>query len=46
MEDIGFIGDNKIFINQSLCPYYSVPWLESKAVLNMAKISRIMEQQK
>ena len=24
MEDIGLTGDNKVFINHSLCPYYSV----------------------
>ena len=46
MEAVGLIGDNKIFINHSLCSYYSESWLESKALLNMAKISKVMEQQK
>ena len=33
MKDIGLIGDNKVFINHSLCPYYLALWSESKALL-------------
>ena len=29
------IGDNKVFINHSSCPYYCVLWSESKALLIM-----------
>ena len=26
MEDIGLTGDNNVFVNHSLCPYYRVLW--------------------
>ena len=26
MKDIGLTGDNKVFINHSLCPYYCLLW--------------------
>ena len=42
MEDIGLTGDNKVFINHSLCPYYRVLWSKSKVLLNMGKIIRLM----
>ena len=42
MEDIGLTGDNKVFINHSLCPYYRVLWSKSKVLLNMGKINRLM----
>ena len=42
MEDIRLTGDNKVFINHSLCPYYRVLWSKSKVLLNMGKISRLM----
>ena len=42
MEDTGFTGDNKVFINHSLCPYYRVLWSKSKVLLNMGKINRLM----
>ena len=42
MEDIGLTGDNKVFINHSLCPYYRVLWSKSKLLLNMGKIIRLM----
>ena len=35
MKDIGLIGDIKVFINHSSCPYYCVLWLESKALFIM-----------
>ena len=42
MEDIGLAGDNKVFINHSLCPYYRVLWSKSKVLLDMGKINRLM----
>ena len=42
MEDIGLTGDNKVFINHSLCPYYRVLWSKSKDLLNMGKINGLM----
>ena len=42
MEDIGLTGDNKVFINHSLCPYYRVLWSKPKVLLNMGKINRLM----
>ena len=42
VEDIGLTGDNKVFINHSLCPYYRVLWSKSKVLLNMGKINRLM----
>ena len=42
MKDIGLIGDNKVFINHSLCPYYRVLWSKPKVLLNMGKINRLM----
>ena len=42
MEDIGLTGDNKVFINHSLCPYYHILWSKSKVLLNMGKINRLM----
>ena len=42
MEDIGLTGDNKFFINHSLCPYYRVLWSKAKVLLNMGKINRLM----
>ena len=38
MEDIQLIGDNKIYINQSLCPYYRMLWSKSKSQHRMGKI--------
>ena len=42
MEDIGLTGDNKVFVNHSLCPYYRVLWSKSKVLLNMGKINRLI----
>ena len=42
MEDIGLTGNNKVFINHSLCPYYHVLWSKSKALLNMGKTNRLI----
>ena len=30
MVDVQLTGDNKTYINQSLCPYYRILWSESK----------------
>ena len=35
-------GDNKIFINYSLCRCYRVLWSKSKVLLNMGKFNRLM----
>ena len=42
MEDIGLTGDNKVFINHSLRPYYRVLWSKSKVLPSMGKINRLM----
>ena len=42
MEDIGLTGDNKFFVNYSVCPYYHVLYSKSKVLLNMVKINRLM----
>ena len=42
MEDIGLTGDNKGFINHSLCPYYCVLWSKLKVLFKMRKINRLM----
>ena len=42
IEDIGLTGDNKVFVNHSLCPYYRVLWSKSKVLLNMRKINRVI----
>ena len=42
MEDIGLAGDNKVFINHSLCLYYRVLWSKLKVLLDMGKINRLM----
>ena len=42
MEITGVTGDNKVFIDHSLCPYYRVLWPKSKVLLNMGKINRLM----
>ena len=42
MEDISLTGDNKVFINHSLCLHYHVLWAKSKVLLNMGEINRLM----
>ena len=42
MEDSGLTGDNRNFINHSLCPCYRELWSKSKVLLNMEKINRLM----
>ena len=42
MEDTSLTGDNKVFINHSLCPYYPVLWSKSKVLFNMKKINRLI----
>ena len=42
MEDIGLTGDNKVFINHSVCPYYRLLWSKSKVLLHMGKINRLI----
>ena len=38
MEDIDLPGQNKLFINKSLCPYYKVIWAKSKKLHSLGKI--------
>ena len=38
MEDVGLPADTKIFINQSLCPYYRSLWSKSKKLHSLGKI--------
>ena len=42
MEDISLTGDNKVFVNHSLCHYYHVLWSKSKVFLHIGKINRLM----
>ena len=37
MEDIDLPGQNKLFINKSLCPYYNMIWAKSKKLHSLAK---------
>ena len=38
MEDVNLPGQNKLFINRSLCPYYKVLWSKSKKLHSLGKI--------
>ena len=38
MEDVNLPGQNKLFINRSLCPYYKVQWFKSKKLHSLGKI--------
>ena len=38
MQDFGFEESNKIYINESLCPYYRVLWAKSKRLHQLQKI--------
>ena len=38
MKDIDLPGQNKLFITESLCPYYKVIWVKSKQLHNLGKI--------
>ena len=40
-EGIGLTGDNEVFINHSLFPYYRILWSKWKVFLNMSKINRL-----
>ena len=39
MEDVGLPGQNKLFINKNLCPYYKVLWSKSKKLHSLGKIN-------
>ena len=39
MEDLGLPGQNKLFINKNLCPYYKVLWSKSKKLHSLGKIN-------
>ena len=41
MKDIGLTGDNEVFINHSLFPYYRILWSKWKVFLNMSKINKL-----
>ena len=38
MEDMQLTGQGKLYINQSLCPFYRVLWSKSKSLHSMSKI--------
>ena len=38
MKDFGFEENNKIYVNESLCPYYRVLWAKSKRLHHLQKI--------
>ena len=38
MEDLQLTGQGKLYINQSLCPYYRVLWSKSISLHRMGKI--------
>ena len=38
MEDLGFHGENEIYINRSLCHYHQMLWSESKKLHSMDRI--------
>ena len=38
MEDVHLLGQNKLFINRSLCPCYKVLWSKSKKLHSLGKI--------
>ena len=40
MEDVDLPGQNKLFINKNLCPYYKVLWSKSKKLHSLVKINR------
>ena len=37
MEDLQLTGQGKLYINQSLCPYYKFLWSKSKSLHSMGK---------
>ena len=39
MEDVDLPGQNKLFINKNLCPYYKELWSKSKKLDSLGKIS-------
>ena len=38
MDDLDLPGDTKIYINQSLCPYYRILWSKAKRLQNIESI--------
>ena len=38
MEDVNLLGQNKHFINRSLCPYYKIRWSKWKKLHSLGKI--------
>ena len=38
LEDLGFHGENRIYINRSLCQYYRMLWSKSKKLHSMGRI--------
>ena len=39
MEDVDLLGQNILFINKNLCPYYKVLWSKSKKLHSLGKIN-------
>ena len=38
MKDVNLLGQNRLFINRSLCPHYKVLWTKSKKLHSLGKI--------
>ena len=38
LEDLGFHGENKIYVNRGLCQYYRMLWSKSKKLHSMGRI--------
>ena len=39
MENVDIPGQNKLFINKNLCPYYKVIWSKGKILHSLGKIN-------
>ena len=39
MQDIGLTGNQTVFINTSLCPYYGMLWSKRKSVHELTNIT-------
>ena len=42
MEDVNLPGQNKLFMNKNLCPYYKVIWSKCKKLHSLGKINKFL----
>ena len=42
-EDVDLPGQNKLFINKNLCPYYKVLWSKSRKLHSLGKINSFLK---